>query len=408
MSDTQILEQRLRTFAAAPDDGTDWGDVLRRAGQRPAARRFSRRRLAVALAVVVVVAASAVGVFVTRGTRPAPTGPAGLQIWTDFGSNPWANYGPPAPPGGYGRQITIEELRAEAPFIPLPNSDLANDGGVGTVWVWDHTSDPQMPQGHLAANVYYPGSGIELAWGSNGLDYTGFRPSQTPTIDGVRAILLGPEETLGSGVSELSLPFGPNNVLTLEGFVPASDLVRVARTLSPSPGDASPAGNLPPVNSEPEPDQTRWEGVLVDPVSPASLQNAAGSLAFQPVAPSSLGDPSAILETDPAQAPASNRVVSLRYDDPSIGRFWLLERPSLTTTTSLLREIAADCTRATDCRETASMLDLGGGVSALSVRGWASERIVWVQNGVYYEVIGSVSTFSAADALAVAKKVAAG
>jgi hypothetical protein len=51
MSDTQMLEERLRGFVAAADDA-DWQDVLRRAGETPqrAAPSFTRRRIALALA----------------------------------------------------------------------------------------------------------------------------------------------------------------------------------------------------------------------------------------------------------------------------------------------------------------------------------------------------------------------
>jgi hypothetical protein len=84
MSDTQWIEQRLREFAAGPDDSADWSDVLRRAGERLSARRFSRRRLALALVAVVVVAGSLAGFFFTRDTagsdrplRPVPRRPPG-------------------------------------------------------------------------------------------------------------------------------------------------------------------------------------------------------------------------------------------------------------------------------------------------------------------------------------------
>ena len=141
----------------------------------------------------------------------------------------------------------------------------------------------------------------------------------------------------------------------------------------------------------------------------SSADAAAESLGFQPTAPSSLGAPSAIFETDPAHAPVTDSVLSLRYDDPSLDRFWVIERPNLDTTTALLSKIAADCTRATGCKEeVASMVDLGSGVSALHLRNPVTERIVWVENGVYFEVVGYASTFSGTQALSIAKAVATG
>jgi hypothetical protein len=61
MSDPQMIEERLRTFLAAPDDA-DWQDVLRRFGETPAraAPLFTRRRMALALAACIAVAAPAV------------------------------------------------------------------------------------------------------------------------------------------------------------------------------------------------------------------------------------------------------------------------------------------------------------------------------------------------------------
>jgi hypothetical protein len=77
MSDTDNIEQRLRAFAAAPDDGADWEDVVRRSGKRLSPQRLPRRRRAFTLAAAVVVAAALAGVLVTRGTQPVRTGAGG-------------------------------------------------------------------------------------------------------------------------------------------------------------------------------------------------------------------------------------------------------------------------------------------------------------------------------------------
>jgi hypothetical protein len=439
MSEMERLEERLRAFGAAPDEGSDWEDVRRRAGGRLWARP-ARRQLTLVLATVVVVAAAVTGVLVTRGTRPDVTGCASALLWScpgpsgpslggsamysipHDGSNPW---------GQNGRQITIEELRAEAPYLPLPSSDLANDSNVGTVWVLDHVFGQSVPEDLFAAAVYYPASGVELVWSLGGLGYNEF---PTGLVAGVRASLIpggwsgptgatGPTgdvgPTGGTGTeaklptpkgplsSTLQLPVGPEETLMLEGPVPESELIDVAQTLSPWPGDASPAGGLPPSNPQPGPDLTFWDGPLSYGVSVGSIDDAAGSLAFRPVAPSSLGKPDAVVETDPAHASASDRVLSLRYDDVPKANYWLVERPSLTTTTSLLREIASDCTRTSGCKDNASTIELGAGVSALKLEDAAVNRIIWVEGGVYYEVIGSSGTFLPRHALSVAKATAA-
>ena len=58
MSEMERLEARLRALGAAPDNGTEWDDVLRRAGERFSAQRYTRRRLAVALVTAVALVAS--------------------------------------------------------------------------------------------------------------------------------------------------------------------------------------------------------------------------------------------------------------------------------------------------------------------------------------------------------------
>jgi hypothetical protein len=320
-------------------------------------------------------------------------------------------------PTGDRHAVTIDELRAEAPYVPLPSSDLANDGTIGRVSVVDHASDSTVPGGDLTVVVYYPASRIRLVWTRGRLNVNAF---QLRMIAGVPALLVpgypgrirvGPTGSTTTrafhGLSTLYLPVGPDQLLTLEGPVSATELIDVAQTLSPSPGDASPAGDLPPADPQPGPSLTFWEGPPFYGVAASSLADVAGSLAFRPVAPSSLGDPDAIFETDPAQAPGSGRALSLRYGDTSMRRYWLLERPSLSTTTSLLREIGSKCTRASGCKARASMIDLGGGVSALKLENVLMNRIIWVEGGVYYEVVGSGRTFTPADALAVAKATAA-
>ena len=54
------------------------------------------------------------------------------------------------------------------------------------------------------------------------------------------------------------------------------------------------------------------------------------------------------------------------------------------------------------------MVYLGVGVHALAIDIFRQERqIVWVEGGVYFKVVGSEKTFSAEDALSVARTVAA-
>src|SRR5262249_12573970 len=159
---------------------------------------------------------------------------------------------------------------------------------------------------------------------------------------------------------------------------------------------ASPGSPLPPADPSTPPGDTFngqvaiwWEpGVLLDALSADSVSAVEDSLAFKPVTPSALGNPTAILHTDPSSADPSDRVLSLRYDDPSLGRFWLLERPSGSITASLLSTGVSGCPRGGKlyCQQTASTVDLGSvtGLSMLNADGEndrliMNDRIVWVE-----------------------------
>jgi len=403
MSEIPDMERRLREFAAAPDDG-DWNDVMRRAGERLPSPRFTRRRLAVALAAAVVVAGSLAVLLPGHSTRSsapagrhgptAPSGPIGPGGETHAGGDVPQD---PIPE----RKISMRELRVEAPWIPLPDSELANDSNAGDAWVLDGVW-PSLSSERFA-HVYYPTSRITLSWSENGIGVP-----DPLVINGVPARFIP-----GNGKwASLYLDVLPTRGLLLQGPLTESELIAVAQTLNTDA--TSPGEPLPPADPSTPPGDTFngpvgywWEpGVLFHAVSADSVAAAGESLAFQPVAPSALGNPTSILQTDPASAPASDRVLSLRYDDPSLGRFWLLERPSGSVTTSLLRTGAYDCPpEQPDCVHTASMVDLGG-VSGLSMLLGKADRIVWVENGIYFEVIGPPTFFTPA-ALSVAKTVAA-
>ena len=437
MSDIPNLEQRLRAFAAAPDEA-DWNDVLRRAGHEVPWQRASPRRLAVALAAVVAVAASIAGVSVWLASRaPAPItgatggalGPTGAvgatgsvgatgAVGVTGAVGPTGPQGPTGAEGStgakgatrseYGHKITLDEVRAKVPYIPLPNSDLANDGNVVSVWEDEWFT------------IRYPGS-IRLAWLPSGNVGCSIYSAPAPqTIDGVMTIV--DDGISVPGWQSLCIPVGPQGFVVLSGHVPVSTLVEIARTFSPSPNDASPDGDLPPAG--PPSGSSAWDtfldgGILTDSVSRESVDAASGSLAFQPIAPSSLGDPSRILETNPASAAPSDRVLSLRYDDASRGRlFWLLERPSSSTSSALLSEIAHYCSNNlpdSDSHEcfNGATVDLGGGVSGVQFQAWNdTDKTVWVEGGVFFEIVGSTGdanpdTLWPDGALPVAKAVAA-
>jgi hypothetical protein len=115
MSDTQMIEERLRGYLAVPDDA-DWHDVLRRAGETPAraAPLFTRRRTVLALAACIAVAGSAAvlsGAFTSSHSAQQPqvtTAPRGVRpmgyqpITLDFTR--------------HGGQVTSINVTANAPI----------------------------------------------------------------------------------------------------------------------------------------------------------------------------------------------------------------------------------------------------------------------------------------------------
>ena len=231
---TERLEQRLRKFAEAPNE-PNWEDVIRRASltrPRTVRRGVSRGRLAlvVAACIVIAVAAAVFGAFSgTSGERGAG-GPSGdsARFFTDFGADPFTPD---------GEQVTYAQVLADAPYIPLPHSSLANPGNVGTVWaaqeqrVW-----PPGPTEGLAVAIYYPSSGVELQVTPGRLNFAGTAADEQQTIDGIPALVLEGGKSYASKLSQVQIPVAPDQLLRLEGFVPASELVAVAKTLAPTPG----------------------------------------------------------------------------------------------------------------------------------------------------------------------------
>jgi hypothetical protein len=51
------------------------------------------------------------------------------------------------------------------------------------------------------------------------------------------------------------------------------------------------------------------------------------------------------------------------------------------------------------------MISLANGVSALQIKG-VTEGVIWVQGGVYYDVVGPAGSFTGADAISVANATA--
>jgi hypothetical protein len=187
MTDTQMIEQRLRDFMAVPDD-PDWDDVLRRAGEKTptrAAPLLTRRRMALALAACIAVAAPAVvfsGLFSSSHT-PAPQGqvpstarggarPPGFTALTlrlTHGAQGITSIDVTVKAPGRGADMLLQVLRGN-PYgpdfgrqvvfqgHPVPMTDIASpaDGPPGTVALstWSGTLSPSDWDGGCQNALY--------------------------------------------------------------------------------------------------------------------------------------------------------------------------------------------------------------------------------------------------------------
>jgi len=129
--------------------------------------------------------------------------------------------------GPHGKQVTMSQLLADDPSLPLPDSPLANAGNAGTIW--ESTTGP-------SATVYYPSSGIELDIVRGTIDTTGTPQSTIQAIDGLTALVYPGVPSASPPVpAQLFLGLASGHVLQLKAFRPAADLVAVAETLTPKP-----------------------------------------------------------------------------------------------------------------------------------------------------------------------------
>jgi hypothetical protein len=183
-------------------------------------RTSTRPRLAAVLVVASLAGLAAAGFGVNALLQPSQhshastqKGPGAPRVGPPvFGANPF---------GEAGATITLDELKAaKSSPIAIPDSPLANSSNVGGVWLNTESG---------AAAAYWPSSGIEIAWGGTGVDYTGFPAEDIQTINGVRVILRH-----GAGAnpwSSLIFPEPNGHVLELWTRGSIDDLISVAQTL---------------------------------------------------------------------------------------------------------------------------------------------------------------------------------
>jgi hypothetical protein len=148
----------------------------------------------------------------------------------------------------------------------------------------------------------------------------------------------------------------------------------------------------------------------------SSVADAANRLSFQPVVPSGLGAPAAIV-VDPRSGGNSQLDVAFDNSAPD-GTHWLIERTSESaitlgedTTTQILAEYAQLCpSQPGACPgQTWRMVPMNDGHEGLLIKGPAgtTTSVIWVENGIFFNVIGPSDSFSADQATSVANSVIA-
>jgi hypothetical protein len=126
---------------------------------------------------------------------------------------------------------------------------------------------------------------------------------------------------------------------------------------------------------------------------------AAPYLSFSPVAPANLGTPIKIM-VDSSSPDGSGLEISWVYQHPVYGRFFFMEGKSGFSQSSL--EALAGCDPSSGCQGQWTLVRLASGVNGLLITGEPTTAIFWLWNGLTLETIGPYSSFSVADAEAVA------
>jgi hypothetical protein len=143
-----------------------------------------------------------------------------------------------------------------------------------------------------------------------------------------------------------------------------------------------------------------WGRPLVDQVTVPSIAAAATKADFPIVAPSGSGAPSEVVTDSPAEH------VVLIYDNKLGGRYWVIEHKS-EIDTGVLKEWVDVCSPENGCKGKWTMVDLDGGRQGVLIVGpeGTSTGVIFIDGGMYYDVMGPPDTFSPTMAVATANDV---
>lgn len=144
----------------------------------------------------------------------------------------------------------------------------------------------------------------------------------------------------------------------------------------------------PPVN---------WDRPFIDGVSIPSLSAASNQLPFEAALPATVGTPAAVVVHGDIGTHTELQALGLVFNTPSAGRFIVTEEPTKSSTAELL-QLAASCDPADGCEGSWTMVTLSDGTPALEIAADISTGLIWVKNGVRYDVYGPTATFDSARA----------
>ena len=137
---------------------------------------------------------------------------------------------------------------------------------------------------------------------------------------------------------------------------------------------------------------------LIGKVQAASPAAASTALPFTVVAPASLGTPTVYYSNAYPEA-------ALVYKDAALGTYWLEERASNWTTQNL-QDLASCPSLNAACGDPDwTLTTLSDGTPALEIGTPPDTAVIFLHNGVRFDVLGPPSAFSEQDGLSVANKV---
>jgi hypothetical protein len=186
-------------------------------------------------------------------------------------------------------------------------------------------------------------------------------------------------------------------VLLVGAAIAASAALRHDAGVDPTQASRPHYGNDPSMN---------WEHPLINGTPVESLAAAGSNVTFTPVEPSTLGDPTAIWETDSAAAGPDERLVVLVYDKTPYGPLWVSESHS--TATGIGPMLVKGCITDSGCEaDRVQLVTLADGSQASVQRQESNDaqNAVWDENGVTYAIRGS-NSLSFEEAIALANDVA--